>query len=314
MKRVVSVSGGKDSTACYLLALRRGKPFSACFADTGHEAEQTYDYVRSLPERTGGPPIRTVKADFTSKLAHRRATLHETWSKLGIPDAMIERAIPYLHPTGVPFVDASLYHGIFPAPQQRYCTRDLKIVPIQQQVYKPLLEDGEHVVSWQGIRADESRVRADMPMRQKANTPFGQIHILRPLMQWTMPDVLDFIGSHGIKINPLYSEGFTRVGCFPCIFARKEEIDLIARKYPAAIDRLEQWEQLLNDCGRVSRTASFFWGGKDPTWSKGEPTGIRRIVDWASTARGGKQYEIVPSISPAQEHFGEACLESGACE
>ena len=58
MKRVLSISGGKDSTAMYLLALELGRDFTAVFADTGNEHEITYDYVRDLPRKTGGPEIR----------------------------------------------------------------------------------------------------------------------------------------------------------------------------------------------------------------------------------------------------------------
>lgn len=29
IQHIVNISGGKDSTACYLLALQRGKPFRA---------------------------------------------------------------------------------------------------------------------------------------------------------------------------------------------------------------------------------------------------------------------------------------------
>ena len=66
---VVNVSGGKDSTATYLLAMELGRPFQAVFADTGHEHPWTYEYVRDLPRRTGGPEIHWVKADFTDRFA-----------------------------------------------------------------------------------------------------------------------------------------------------------------------------------------------------------------------------------------------------
>lgn len=40
---VVTVSGGKDSLAQWLLAIEAGVEFEAAFADTGHEHAQTMD-------------------------------------------------------------------------------------------------------------------------------------------------------------------------------------------------------------------------------------------------------------------------------
>lgn len=52
VRPVVSVSGGKDSTATYLLCLEQtGGDFDAVFADTGNEHEATYEYVARLFER-----------------------------------------------------------------------------------------------------------------------------------------------------------------------------------------------------------------------------------------------------------------------
>jgi 3'-phosphoadenosine 5'-phosphosulfate sulfotransferase (PAPS reductase)/FAD synthetase len=78
-QHLVSVSGGKDSTAVYLLAIESGRPFRAVFADTGNEHEATYEYVDRLAERTGGPTIEVVKADFTEQLAERRARIAAQW-------------------------------------------------------------------------------------------------------------------------------------------------------------------------------------------------------------------------------------------
>lgn len=46
---IISVSGGKDSTALLLLAIEReAENMQAVFADTGNEHELTYEYVRYL--------------------------------------------------------------------------------------------------------------------------------------------------------------------------------------------------------------------------------------------------------------------------
>lgn len=79
IQHLVSVSGGKDSTAVYLRAIESGRPFRAVFADTGNEHEATYEYVDRLAERTGGPGIEVVKADFTKHLERRRAFIAENY-------------------------------------------------------------------------------------------------------------------------------------------------------------------------------------------------------------------------------------------
>lgn len=60
---IVSVSGGKDSTATYCRAVERGRPFRAVAADTGNEHPATYEAVNRLSERTGGPVVEWAKTD-----------------------------------------------------------------------------------------------------------------------------------------------------------------------------------------------------------------------------------------------------------
>ena len=100
--RIVSVSGGKDSTALYLTAMERhgADGFEAVFADVGNEHEWTLDFVRTLPERTGAPPVRWVRADFSDKFERKRRTVAEKWPRDGVPDAVVRRALEVLHPTG----------------------------------------------------------------------------------------------------------------------------------------------------------------------------------------------------------------------
>jgi 3'-phosphoadenosine 5'-phosphosulfate sulfotransferase (PAPS reductase)/FAD synthetase len=72
IQHVVSVSGGKDSTAVYLLALESGRPFRAVMADVGNEHPDTYEFVSRLHERTGGPKVEIVSANFDAEIAAKR--------------------------------------------------------------------------------------------------------------------------------------------------------------------------------------------------------------------------------------------------
>jgi 3'-phosphoadenosine 5'-phosphosulfate sulfotransferase (PAPS reductase)/FAD synthetase len=72
MIHLISISGGKDSTATLLHALET-VPFEnikGVFADTGNEHEFTYQYVDYLQQQTG-IEIKHVKADFSDRWQHR---------------------------------------------------------------------------------------------------------------------------------------------------------------------------------------------------------------------------------------------------
>src|SRR5690606_18911186 len=99
---VLHISGGKDSTAMWLLALKRGvENLLPVFADTGHEHPETYRYLDYLEQQLG--PIRRIKADFTKKIIKKRERIKCEWRKLGISEERIAEAIETLQPTGIPF-------------------------------------------------------------------------------------------------------------------------------------------------------------------------------------------------------------------
>lgn len=77
---IVSVSGGKDSTATLLLALGsiHKRAVFPVFADTGHEHELTYEYLDYL-ERRLGIAIKRLKADFSAMWWQRRDYVRDKW-------------------------------------------------------------------------------------------------------------------------------------------------------------------------------------------------------------------------------------------
>jgi len=303
---VISCSGGKDSTATYLLALERtGGDFLAVFADTGNEHPVVYEYLADLPRRTGGPEIRTVRADFSSRIEKRRAWLQsEKAERRGWTPEQVTRALDVLYPTGKSFLDACLWKGLFPSRKRQFCTEFLKRAPILTEVQEPLVLAGHEVWSWQGVRADESLNRS----KYAESAPSPELEGLtdyRPILTWTVQDVVAMHHKHGIPLNPLYSQGFGRVGCFPCINANKAELRKITLEHAWAIDKIRAWEVLVRKASK-GQLATFFHQSHT---SATTPQQIDGVARWAMTRRGGKEFDLMAYMpSPT------CVLAGGLCE
>lgn len=158
---VISISGGKDSTAMWLLALERGTPnLKVVFSDVGHEHPETYKYIDYLEKELG--PITRIKPDFSQQIMRKREVVDTKWRKEGVSETIIQQALEVLHPTGNPFLDLCMWKGRFPSTMARFCTVELKVRPMFDQIYIPIFEAGNKVISWQGIRANESLSRSKM--------------------------------------------------------------------------------------------------------------------------------------------------------
>lgn len=156
---IVSVSGGKDSTALLLLAQALEVPnMQAVFADTGHEHPETYEYVHYLAE-AAGVPIQWVRADFTAQIARKREFVATKWREQGVREHIVAAALEVLQPTGIPYLDLCLWKGRFPSRRAQFCTDELKRDPIITQVFMPLMDGESMLLSWQGVRLDESQAR-----------------------------------------------------------------------------------------------------------------------------------------------------------
>ncbi len=288
---IISVSGGKDSTALLLLAIERGtENMQAVFADTGNEHQITYDYVQYLDENVF--PIRTVRADFARQISRKLNYVLTKWAGKGVPQSAIDRAAAALIPTGNPFLDLCIWKGRFPSTKVAFCSEELKRNPIINEVQRPLLDAGDDVISWQGVRRDESIRRRFLPERElKLQKNGSELWNYRPILDWTADDCFAMHKKHGIKHNPLYEMGMGRVGCMPCINCRKDELLEISKRFPEAIDRIEQWEHAVKDASKLQASTFFTAPSNDNEWSATQT--IRVFVEWSQTSRGGKQFDFL---------------------
>lgn len=311
---IVSISGGKDSTATLLVAIELEVPnLKAVMADTGHEHQATYDYVEYLSDATG-VAIELVKADFTEHIARKRTFVEVKWREQGVPQSIIEDALSVLHPTGNPFLDMCLWKGRFPSSQTRFCTTELKRNPIIEQVYMPLMDGESMILSWQGVRADESLARRFLTECDEVG---GGLFNYRPILRWDVASVFEAHRAAGIRPNPLYLQGAGRVGCMPCVNCAKDELRHIGDRWLHEVARVREWERLVSLASKRG-SATFFTATNDPTVSKSDlidykTHGIDRMIEWSRTDRGGRQVNLIEWLD--RDEGLKACSSAyGLCD
>lgn len=272
---VVSISGGKDSTAAALHLRELGIEATYLHMATEWEHPETDAYVRDY--------LPTVLGEIVT---------------VGRPGGMVELV---------------RRKGMFPSRVRRFCTQQLKIEPAKE--YLDSLD--APVCNVVGIRADESAARAKMPEIEPSDWFDGVTW--RPLLRWSLQDVIDIHARHNVRPNPLYLRGDERVGCYPCIFARKAEIRRMAEHDPWAVDRLRDLEREVGDAALsrandrgddVSNWEPPGWfqaripeDGKYPAWP------IDKVVEWSRTSRGGRQFELFDA-----EPRDAGCMRWGLCD
>jgi 3'-phosphoadenosine 5'-phosphosulfate sulfotransferase (PAPS reductase)/FAD synthetase len=313
-KVVLSLSGGKDSTACALYLQENGIPFESVHCDTGWEHTETMAYVRGpLNDRFG--PIKILTATFPLTPEAEKAA-KQVEKELGVQYSSMVRAI--------------LYKGMFSSRVRRFCTQELKVYPFRRYA-RELNDQGVRIINVVGIRHDESAARAQMPEWE----PFdGDAEVWRPLIHWSVDDVIAIHKRHNMEPNPLYLRGASRVGCWPCIFARKSEIRMLAQIDPKRVEIIEKLEAIVGEMAKKRYSEEGLTleslGYSAPAWftnpkseyreeiqedgtvkkiRKGNLLLIREVVDWAFTKHGGKEFE---PYAPQPGDGG--CMRWGLCD
>ena len=203
--------------------------------------------------------------------------------------------------------------GMFPSRRIRFCTQELKVLPMQSYL-RARIDSGEDVINAVGIRANESAERSRM-LEWEWQDGFD-CEVWRPLLRWTEEDVISIHKRHGLTPNPLYLMGASRVGCWPCINARKSEIRLVADSDPDRIIRIRRLEEVVAEAAlqRAERDGRHLHSM--PTWFQSrqkEPIGwpIDRVVAWSRTIRGGTEEDRQERLF---ESLNDGCMRWGLCD
>lgn len=295
IKHVVSMSGGKDSTATALLCreLHGTDQMLLAFAETDNEHPITYDYLKYI-EDIFQMPIHRLRADFASRIERKKRYIAEHWPAEGIDQSIVDRALAVLVPTGIAMLDLCIWKGRFPSRRAQFCTEELKIAPLMN-FQLDLIERGAIVWSWQGIRADESAHRRYQPEFEEIGE---NLFVHRPIMRWTAASVFEAMAYCDVRPNPLYLQGMGRVGCMPCVNCSKAELSEIAKRWPEVIERIHEWERIVVAASK--RGGASFFPAPDDGRADLQGRNIHERVEWASTDRGGLQFNIFDGLPPAK--------------
>lgn len=203
----MGLSGGKDSTALAVLLHKEIPEMEYFFCDTGKELKETYEYLDKIEARLG------IKIQ---RLSSERGFDH--WLEI--------------------------YDGFLPSPKSRWCTKQLKIIPLEKFI------GDDTAISYIGIRADENR---DGYISTKPNIkpiyPFKERGLVKA-------DIIRLLEDSGIGL-PDYYKWRSRSGCFFCFFQRKYEWVMLYENHPHLFEEAVRYEKEHKD-------------GRKYTWTDGE--------------------------------------------
>ncbi|CAB4365376.1 MAG: phosphoadenosine phosphosulfate reductase family protein [Actinobacteria bacterium] len=217
---IMGLSGGKDSAALAILLRDRLPDVEYFFCDTGAELPETYEFLSKLEAYFG-------------KRIHRLGSGRDFDHWLDV------------------------YRGSLPSPQMRWCTRQMKIKPLEDWIAESFGTD--RVISYVAIRADE-------PHREGYLSTKSNVEVRYPLREEGIDKegVMKILAEAGVGL-PAYYEWRTRSGCFFCFFQRKAEWVGLAERHPDLFEQAVAYEQKVG-----KNHAQHGMQGRDFTWSQGE--------------------------------------------
>jgi len=205
-RHILALSGGKDSAALAVYLKDKIPDLEYVFLDTGHELPETYEYLDRM-KAILGIKITTLrsKRDF------------DYW--------------------------LTIFGGVLPSPQNRWCTRELKIIPYEQYI------GTDKAFSYVGLRYDEDRMGY---ISGKPNIipryPFIEDELIEE-------DIKTILEDSGLGL-PTYYKWRSRSGCYFCFFQRRTEWVALHTYHPDLFEKACAYETNHSD-------------GRTYTWVKG---------------------------------------------
>lgn len=252
---VITDSGGKDSAAIKELARRAGIPFEVMHNHTTADAPETVRFIRSEAKRFEDMGIK-----YTINMPMYKGKRTSMWNlipqKLMPPTRLVRYCCSVLKETGG--------SGRFIATGVRWAESASR-------------KNSRGIYEKNGDKANRIILNNDNDDRRLLfeNCRLKSKRTVNPIIDWTDYDVWGFLDDGKCKVNPLYKEGWCRVGCVGCPMAGKATREFQFARWPKYKDLyLLSFRNLLEE--RAMR-------GKYASWQT-----PKEVFDW------WMEYDILP--------------------
>ena len=249
VRHILNVSGGKDSTALAIVMQDRVPGLEYVFCDTQKELPETYEFLDRLEAHLGK---RIVRLNAERGFDH--------WLQV--------------------------YGGLLPSSQVRWCTRKLKIEPLEDYI------GNDKAFTYVAIRADEDRQGY---VSTKPNItpvfPFKDMGITRA-------DVVRILEESALGL-PKYYNWRSRSGCYFCFFQRKNEWVGLLEQHPGLFEQAKMYEKIDPTTGQ-----RYTWAANESLEELEAPervAEIRRRAQDLDKEAGRKAFTLGAMITPDDE-------------
>lgn len=199
---IITDSGGKDSSVCKELALRSGIPFEVMHNHTTADAPETVRFIRGEAKRFEDMGIK-----YTIIMPTYKGQRVSMWSlipiKLMPPTRLTRYCCSVLKEQG--------------GAERMLCTGVRWAESVSRKtgrgIYETIGSTKATKIMLNNDNDDKRLLFENCKLRAK--------RVVNPIVDWTDNDVWDFLHDANKPINPLYDEGFRRVGCIGCPMAGK---------------------------------------------------------------------------------------------
>ncbi len=252
IRHILGLSGGKDSSALAIYMRDKVPEMEYAFCDTGKELPETYEFLDRL-EAFLGKKIERLNADRE----------FDHW--------------------------LSVFGGLLPSSQVRWCTRLLKIKPFEEFVGE------DKAYNYIAIRADEDRV-GYKPLK---NVEARNIEPKYPFKEdgITERDVYRILEESGLGL-PEYYQWRTRSGCYFCFYQRKAEWIGLKQNHPDLFELAKDYEKIDTETGE-----RYTWSQSESLEELSDPERVRQIEE--NYAKAMAREKNAQPNRPLLEIFGD---------